>query len=110
VWTLPRTADSARQAKAAQVLKCIISDKTQLSLAENRGVVPANTALDKEYLKVFPKLSAYVDTVNGGRSRVALLGDKWPKVQTALATAIQSAITGQASVKDALSTAAAAAQ
>src|SRR5690625_2727178 len=106
VWTLPRTDDEDRQKKADEVLSCITSDETQLSLAESRLVVPANPDLDEEYLEKFPDLGSYVETVRDGRSRTALLEAEWPKTNQAIWEAVQNAITGEKSVSDALSDAA----
>ena len=105
VWTLPLTGDTARQDKAAEVLTCLVSDETQLSLAVQRGAVPANPDLDTEYLAQLPELGAYVDQVREGRARTTLLGTEWADVSTKIYTAVQSAITGQSSVSDALKTA-----
>lgn len=105
-WTLPQTGDKARAAKAAEVLTCMLSDKTQLSLATQRGTVPGNPALDAQYLEALPALTEYVNTVNSARSRTAQLGTGWAPVASALGTAIQSSISGQASAADALKTAA----
>lgn len=108
-WTLPRSGDQAREAAAAELLSCIASNDTQLSLAEQRRVVPANPELDTQYLEKLPKLTEYVAAVRDGRSRTAILQDAWPATNTAIFTAIQSAVTGQATVDEALSTAAASA-
>ncbi|MDF2442070.1 MAG: multiple sugar transport system substrate-binding protein [Subtercola sp.] len=106
VWTLPITGDDARQAKAAEVLECLKSDDTQLSLAVKRGTVPANPALDEKYLAQLPTLTAFVEQVRDGRARTGILGADWADASTKIYTAVQAAVTGQASVSDALKTAA----
>lgn len=108
VWTLPRSGDEAREAKAAEVLECIASDDVQLSLAIDRRSVAANPDLDADYLAELPDLGAYVDVVRNGRSRTDLLGAGWPDANAAIWTAVQSAVTGQQSVEAALTDAAAA--
>lgn len=102
VWTLPLTGDSARQAKAAEVLSCLMSDETQMTLAVKRGAVPANPALDSRYLTQLPAQAVFVDQVRNGRSRTALLGAGWADASTKIYTAVQAAITGQSSVSEAL--------
>ncbi|MGV9802179.1 extracellular solute-binding protein [Mycobacterium sp. NPDC003449] len=102
VWTLPLTGDAARQAKAAEVLECLMSDETQMSLAVQRGAVPANPALDSKYLAQLPAQAVVVDQVRNGRGRTALLGAKWADASTRIYTAVQAAITGQSSVSAAL--------
>lgn len=105
IWALPLTGDTARQEKAAEVLECFKSDDTQLSLAVQRGAVPANPALDTKYLAELPAQAAFVDQVRNGRARTTLLGSDWADVSTKIYTAVQAAITGQSSVSDALKTA-----
>nr|WP_254071198.1 MULTISPECIES: extracellular solute-binding protein [unclassified Rathayibacter] len=109
VWTLPLSGDDAREAAAGELLSCMMSDDTQLSLAEQRRVVPANPDLDEQYLTALPTLGSYVDIVRDGRSRTAILEGAWPQTNTAIWTAVQSAVTGQSSVDQALSDAAASA-
>jgi multiple sugar transport system substrate-binding protein len=109
VWTLPRSGDDAREVAAGELLSCIMSDDTQLSLAEERRVVPANPDLDAEYLEKLPQLADYVSVVRDGRSRTAILQGAWPQTNTAIWTAVQSAVTGQASVDQAMADAAASA-
>jgi len=109
VWTLPRSGDDAREAASAGLLSCIMSGDTQLSLAEQRRVVPADPDLDSKYLEKLPELADYVSVVRDGRSRTAILQDAWPTTNTAIWTAVQSAVTGQSSVDEALSVAAASA-
>ncbi len=107
VWTLPRSGDDAREAKAAEVLECILSDDVQSSLAIERRSVPANPELDEAYLAELPDLGAYVELVRNGRSRTELLGAGWPDANAAIWTAVQSAVTGQQTVEAALADAAA---
>jgi len=109
VWTLPRSGDDAREIAAGKLLSCIMSDDTQLSLAEERRVVPANPDLDAEYLEKLPQLADYVSVVRDGRSRTAILQGAWPQTNSAIWTAVQSAVTGQSSVDQAMADAAASA-
>jgi len=109
VWTLPRSGDDAREKAAADLLACIMSDENQLSLAEQRRVVPANPELDSAYLETLPQLADYVAVVRDGRSRTAILQEAWPTTNQAIWTAVQSAVTGQSSVDEALADAAASA-
>jgi len=102
IWTLPNTGDSGREEAAAQVLECLMSDETQLSLAIDRRVIPANPELDEAYLEELPDLGAYVELARNGRSRTAVLGEDWPAANAAIWTAVQAAVTGDQSVQEAL--------
>ena len=107
VWTVPVTGDDAKQAKAAEFVECISSDENQLALAEARYTVPTKTALAEEYVEKVPSMSAFTEQVANARSRTGKLGEDWPEAATVMYTAIQLALTGQASVEDAFTRASA---
>lgn len=106
VWTLPVTGDTAREEKAAEVLSCLTSSESQLELALKRRTIPADPELKESFLKELPQMEAYFEQVQNARSRTALLGEEWSKTASAIWTAIQSAVTGQATPEQALATAA----
>jgi multiple sugar transport system substrate-binding protein len=101
VWTVPVTGDDAKQAKAAEFVSCMSNDKNQLALAEARYTVPTKTALAAEYVEKVPTMAAFTEQVANARSRTGELGEDWPKAATVIYTAIQLALTGQASAADA---------
>lgn len=105
VWTIPQTGDPARQKKAAELLSALLSADEQLGLNTTRYTIPTNPAVDSDYLEQLPEMESLVNSVNNGRARTAKLGDAWPRTAEALYNAIQSALTGQASPIDALTTA-----
>ena len=105
VWTIPQTGDLARQKKAAELLSALLSADEQLGLNTTRYTIPTNPAVDSDYLEQLPEMESLVNSVNNGRARTAKLGDAWPRTAEALYNAIQSALTGQASPIDALTTA-----
>lgn len=102
VWTVPVTGDEKKQAKAAEFVECMSSDDTELSLAESRYLVPTRTDLSEKYLEVRPEMAAFTEQVANARSRTGKLGEDWPEAATVIYTAIQLALTGQASVDDAV--------
>ena len=101
VWTVPVTGDDEKQAKAASFVECISSDDNQLELATERYTVPTKTELAGEYVEAVPTMEAFTEQVANARSRTGKLGEDWPEAATVIYTAIQLALTGQASVEDA---------
>jgi multiple sugar transport system substrate-binding protein len=95
-WTIPQTGDKARQAKAAEIVKCLNTDDNQIALATERTTVPTKTALDDRFVAAVPRMKAFTEIVQTARARTGKLGDKWPEAATRIYTAIQTAITGGA--------------
>ena len=106
VWTVPNTGNTDNEKNGAKIVACLNSDANQIAMAVARGTVPSKTSLSTEFLKQAPAMAAFAKTVATARARTAILGDAWPKTATAIYTAVQSALTGQASAADALKTAA----
>jgi multiple sugar transport system substrate-binding protein len=102
LWTVPNTGNVTKERQAAAVLTCCTSDATQVSMGAQRYTVPAKPSLAQEYLKRRPDMAAFVELVAGARSRTAELGDRWPQTATALYTAVQLAVSGQATSTQAL--------
>lgn len=110
VWTLPETGDATKAAAAAKVLECLNSDENQLANAKTNGAIPSKTAVaarfaeedGTDYMKVAE------EAVSHAQARTRELGSLWPATATALYTAEQAAITGEATPQDALESAAAA--
>ncbi|HWN33746.1 MAG TPA: extracellular solute-binding protein [Pseudonocardia sp.] len=95
-WTIPRTGDPARQAKAAKIVECLNSDASQDELARQRATVPTKTSLDAAFVAQNPEMATFTSAVQGGRARTSELGPDWPKTATKIYTAIQTALTGSA--------------
>ncbi|MFF9497730.1 ABC transporter substrate-binding protein [Streptomyces flaveolus] len=102
VWTVPESASTARQEKAAQVLACLNDSRTMLDQAEQRYTVPSRPAVAARYAGRVPSMSAFVESVGGARSRTSRLGVEWPHAATGIYTAIQSALTGERTPEEAL--------
>jgi multiple sugar transport system substrate-binding protein len=101
LWTIPQTGDKAKQANAAQLVECLTSDDTEMKLATQRFTVPVRTSLAGDYVAEMPSMEAFVTQVENARSRTGELGEEWPKAATQIYTAIQLALTGQATAEDA---------
>ncbi|WP_369052790.1 sugar ABC transporter substrate-binding protein [Kineococcus terrestris] len=102
LWTVPRTENSA---VAARVVECMNSPETQLETALSNNTVPSIESAAQQLAQEQPEMATIVETVSTARSLTGDSGLAWPEVNTALSTAIQAVITGQASVEDALATA-----
>ncbi|WP_138416165.1 sugar ABC transporter substrate-binding protein [Sinomonas gamaensis] len=101
-WTVPQTGNKAKQAKAAEIVSCMNTDQTQLSLAKQRNTVPSKTTLAAQFSAENPKLAVFTNLIKSARARTGELGADWPKAATKIYTAIQTALTGKASPSDAL--------
>ena len=102
VWTVPRTGDAEKQALAAQVVECLNTDANQLDMATKRFTIPSKTAVATEFGQQVPEEQVFVDLVADARARTAQLGVDWPTQATKIYTAVQSALTGQATPTRAL--------
>jgi multiple sugar transport system substrate-binding protein len=95
-WTIPQTGDSARQAKAAEIVACLNTDDNQIALATERTTVPTKTALRDRFVTEVPRMAAFTEIVQTARARTGKLGPEWPAAATRIYTAVQTAITGGA--------------
>ncbi len=105
-FTVPETGDSARMERAGALVKCIVGDDNQLTMATGRGAIPSRTTVADQAAASEPLVAAYVSTVATARARTALMGEEWPDAATRIYTAEQLALTGKASPADALAQAA----
>jgi multiple sugar transport system substrate-binding protein len=105
VWTVPNTGDKAKQKVAAKIVDCLNSEKNQLAMAKLRYTIPSKTAAAEKFGTEVPEEKVFVDLVANARARTGELGADWPKAATKIYTAVQSALTGQASPADALKSA-----
>jgi multiple sugar transport system substrate-binding protein len=101
VGAIPATGSATQQA-AGKVLSCILSEKNMLSWDAGHDYIPSRQSTAATFARSYPQLQSFVTEVQSARSRTADLGTGYPKVSTALATAIQSALTGQQSPQAAL--------
>ncbi|MGO3885914.1 MAG: sugar ABC transporter substrate-binding protein [Mycetocola sp.] len=100
LWTVPRTGDEARQAKAAEFVQCLTAEDKQLDYAKGRGIVPSRTALAEQYMEEVPEMAAFTEQVQNARARTGKLGEEWPDVATEIYTGLQNAITGKVDPAD----------
>jgi multiple sugar transport system substrate-binding protein len=95
-WTVPQTGDKDKQAKAAQMVACLNSDQSQLSLSQQNQTIPTKTALLSKFASSNPNMKGFVEQIPTARARTGELGPDWPKAATKIYTGYQAALTGQA--------------
>ncbi|KOV96145.1 sugar ABC transporter substrate-binding protein [Streptomyces sp. NRRL B-3648] len=102
VWTVPQNSSAARQQAAAKVLACLNDPENMLALAEQYHTVPSRTAVASRYAREVPSTAAFVKSVQRARSRTSRLGVEWPRAATGIYTAVQAALTGEQTPREAL--------
>ncbi len=102
VGAIPATGQATQQA-AAKVLSCVLAERNMLSWDVGHDYVPARQSTAAKFAQAHPEMRPFVTEVQTARSRTAELGVRYPKVSTALATALQAALTGQQTAPAALS-------
>ncbi|MFC8596786.1 extracellular solute-binding protein [Isoptericola sp. NPDC057191] len=105
-FTVPRTGNTAKMAKAGKFVACVTRGEHQLTMATGRGAVPSDPQVAAKAAADNPVIATFVDTVRTARSRTALLGPDWPHAATQIYTAQQLALTGSESPAAALERAA----
>lgn len=101
VGAIPATGADRQQA-AAKVLGCVLSEPTMLAWDKSHAYVPSKVEVARKFGQENPAMQPFVTQVETARSRTAELGERYPKVSQALATALQSALTGQQTPEEAL--------
>ena len=105
-WMISKTGGSAAQQLAFDYIQGMQTPAQELTLAKAFGYLPGKVAVAQTYLKqVGPEWKVFIDQTLYARPRTLGLGVKYPKISQVVWTAIQSALSGQQSVKGALSTA-----
>ncbi|MFB9467916.1 extracellular solute-binding protein [Nonomuraea salmonea] len=102
LFTVPRTGDKARMAKAGRFVKCLVSPELQRETAKVTQTVPTNPGVADRAAAEDPAIATFVTTVRTARSRTAALGPDWPKAATKIYNAVQIALTGKAAPAEAL--------
>ncbi len=102
VMAVPKNDDRQREENAAAILNCLNSQDNQLAWGERVNNVPTRDDAADAYRAANPKLAPFADLVTTARSRTGEVGTRWPVVETALAGAFQSVLTGRSSPEAAL--------
>ncbi|WP_326715262.1 extracellular solute-binding protein [Streptomyces sp. NBC_01474] len=104
--TVPVQKDSARYEVSKKIVTCLISDANLLASDTTLTYVAPTSAVQAEQVKRSPELGPWVDAVAAARGRTSGgLGVKYPTISQPMWTAVQAALSGGKSPKEALDTA-----
>lgn len=101
VGVIPATGPG-RQESAAKVLSCILAEDNMLSWDAAHAYVPSRDSAVETFVEQHPGMEPFARQVETARSRTAELGENYPVVSQELARALQVALTGEQSPKEAL--------
>jgi multiple sugar transport system substrate-binding protein len=96
---------SAQQQAAWEWVQGMQQPTVMQYMASHMYYLPSKTAVLQQYLTSGPQYTVFAQETQSARARTIEYGANYPKVSQAIWTAIQSAITGTASVSSALQTA-----
>jgi multiple sugar transport system substrate-binding protein len=102
VWAVGHT-NSAEEQKAVAVVKCLLTPSMSAEWSKDAGYIPSDQASAAALATSDPQLAPFIAEVGTAKARTAELGTQYPKVSTALWTAIQQALAGGTSPQSALS-------
>ncbi|WP_369243785.1 extracellular solute-binding protein [Streptomyces sp. R41] len=109
--TVPVQKDTARYDVSKKIVTCLTSSKNLLASDTTLTYVAPTAAVQAQQVKANPKLKPWVDAVAAARGRTSDgLGTKYPTISQPMWTAVQGALSGGKSPKDALDTAQTAAE
>ncbi|MFC3999520.1 extracellular solute-binding protein [Nocardiopsis sediminis] len=92
-----------RERTAAALVACLTTPEAQLDWAARVSNVPLDAGAVEGYREEVPELAPFADQVQTARSRTEYVGTEWNTYSQAIGTALQAALTGQASPESALS-------
>jgi multiple sugar transport system substrate-binding protein len=102
MFAVPRTS-AATEAAAQKIVGCLMSRPRMLQWDLLNSYMPTNPALNGTFVaKESPLIKVFVDEATTARSRTAEGGLNYPKISTALWTAIGQALSGSETAKAAL--------
>jgi multiple sugar transport system substrate-binding protein len=104
---MPVQKDEKRYDTSKKIIECMSTTQGQVETANTFAYyIPATTAGQELLLKEHPDLKVWVQAVNGAKGRTSdNLGTDYPKISEQLWTAVQNALSGAQSAKDALGSA-----
>ncbi|MEU5855995.1 sugar ABC transporter substrate-binding protein [Nocardiopsis dassonvillei] len=102
-FTVPVNAeDPDRERVAAELVACLTTAEAQLDWSTKGSNVPVDTGAAEQYRDLVPELAPFVDQVRTARSRTEHAGTEWNAYSQAIGTALQAALTGEASPREAM--------
>lgn len=104
--TLPVQSDTSRYEKSAQIVSCLTDTTNVVATDNSLNYIAATPAAQKAQLAEDPTLEPWIEAVNAAQARTGdNLGTQYPIISEQLWTAVQNALTGTQSAKDALNAA-----
>lgn len=104
--TIPVQDDTGRYATTQKLATCLTSTQNLYDTDATLSYVAPTTEVQDKQVAANPKLKPWVDAVKAAKGRTSDdLGTKYPKISEQLWKAVQSALSGSASPKDALGSA-----
>jgi multiple sugar transport system substrate-binding protein len=109
--TIPVQGDTGRYATAQKLVSCLTSSENLLATDTTLSYVAPTSEVQDQQAAANAELKPWVDAVKAAKGRTSdNLGTKYPKISEQLWKAVQSALSGSKSPKDALSAAQSAAK
>ncbi|GAA4930196.1 sugar ABC transporter substrate-binding protein [Streptomonospora halophila] len=103
-FTVPvNTEHPEREKTAGELVACLTEPQAQLEWSTKASNVPVNPQAAERYREEVPKLAAFADQVETARSRTEHVGTDWNVYSQAIGTALQAALTGEATPEQAMS-------
>ncbi|MFI6120723.1 extracellular solute-binding protein [Streptomyces sp. NPDC051064] len=104
--TLPVHSDAGRYTTAQKLAACLTSTQNLYDTDTTLSYVAPTTEVQGKQMAADPELKPWVDAVKAAKGRTSdELGTKYPKISEQLWKAVQSALSGSNSPKDALAAA-----
>ncbi|WP_405812914.1 extracellular solute-binding protein [Streptomyces sp. NBC_01390] len=104
--TMPVQSDTGRYANSQKLVACLTNSQNLLETDTTLSYVAPTTEVQDKQVAANAELKPWVDAVKAAKGRTSDdLGTKYPKISEQLWKAIQSALSGSTSVKDALGSA-----
>ncbi|MCQ9183089.1 extracellular solute-binding protein [Streptomyces sp. IBSBF 2953] len=109
--TVPVQDDTGHYATTQKLVSCLSSSQNLLATDSTLSYVAPTAEVQDKQVAAAPGLKPWVDAVHAAKGRTSDdLGTKYPKISEQLWKAVQSALSGSASPKDALTAAQSAAK
>ncbi|MDX3457754.1 extracellular solute-binding protein [Streptomyces sp. ME02-8801-2C] len=104
--TMPVQDDTARYATSQKIVSCLTSSQNLLATDTTLSYVAPTAEVQDQQVAANAQLKPWVDAVKAAKGRTSDdLGTKYPKISEQLWKAVQSALSGSTSPKDALTAA-----
>lgn len=102
--TVPKQSDDGKLKTAAKIANCLASPDNAFTVDNTLSYVSAIASVQQKQVQANPLLKEWVTAVNAAKGRTGdNLGTKYPKISEPMWNAVQAALSGSKSPKDAMS-------